>query len=106
MTLEQEYKEKYEIGFPIFEKFFNLKKDDFVNVMKDIFQDDDSILEILENKPTVTKTIIDDIPQNISICFYSSIEITYNGISYKPEHGNTSLILKFNKFFNIDAINY
>ena len=103
MTLEEEYKQKYDIGFPIFNKLFNLKKENFVKVMKDICQDNESVLEILENKPTVIKTLKDDEPQDISVCFYSSIEITYSGICYKPEHGCSSYILKFDKFFNVDA---
>lgn len=101
--LEQEYEEKYKVGFPIFKKLFELKKNDFVKVMKDIFRDNESVIEILENKPTVFKTIRDDEPQDIKVCFYSSIEITYVGVSYKPEHGASHYILKFDRFFNLDA---
>ena len=103
MTLEQKYKEQYEIGFPIFQKLFQLKKDDFIKVMKDIFQDNKSVLEILENKPKVIKTLNDDEPEEISIHFYSSISINYFGVRYKPEHGASDIILKFDKFFNVDV---
>lgn len=103
MTLEQKYKEQYEIGFPIFQKLFQLKKDDFINVMKDIFQDNKSVLEILENKPKVIKTLNDDEPEEIAIHFYSSISINYFGVRYKPEHGASDMILKFDKFFNVDV---
>lgn len=103
MGLEEKYKQQYEIGYPIFENLFNLKKDDFIKVMKDIFYDNESVLEILENKPSVIKTLRDDEPEGINIHFYSSIEIGYSGIRYKPEHGTPITILKFDKFFNIDA---
>lgn len=46
MFLEQKYKEQYEIGFPIFQKLFQLKKDDFIKVMKDIFQNNQKVIEI------------------------------------------------------------
>ena len=103
MTLEEEYKQKYEIGFPIFEKLFHLKKEDFVKVMKDIFQDNNSALEILENNPSVIKTLRNDEPEEIKIYFYDGIEINYLGINYKPEHGPSTRILKFDKFFNVDV---
>ena len=103
MTLEQKYQERYEIGFPIFQKLFQLKKDDFIKVMKDIFSENESVLEILEKKPRVIKTLIDDEPQDVAIHFYSSISIDYLGVSYKPEHGTSNLILKFDKFFNVDV---
>jgi hypothetical protein len=103
MNLEQKYQEQYETGFPIFEKLFQLKKDDFIKVMKDIFQDNKSVMEILENKPKVIKTLNDDNPEEIKICFYSSIEVTYFGVRYKPEHGVSNMVLKFDKFFNIDV---
>ena len=103
MTLEQKYKGQYEIGFPIFQKLFQLKKDDFVKVMKDIFQDNLKVMEILENKPKVVKTLEDDEPEKISINFYSSIEVTYFGVRYKPEHGVSVMILNFDKFFDVDV---
>ncbi len=103
MSIEQKYKEQYEIGFPIFEKLFQLKKDDFIKVMKDIFQDNQKVMEILENKPRVIKTLTDDEPEDIKIHFYSSIEVSYFGIRYKPEHGVSDIVLKFDKFFNVDV---
>ncbi len=103
MSLEEEYQQRYEIGFPIFEKLFHLKKDDFIRVMKDIFADNESVLRILENSPSVVKTIRDDEPQEITVYFYDGIEINYSGVRYKPEHGSATTILKFDKFFNLNA---
>lgn len=103
MDLAQKYQEQYEIGFPMFEKLFQLKKDDFIKVMKDIFQDNLKVMEILENKPGVTKILKNDEPEEISIHFYSSIRINYQGVRYQPEHGVSDIILRFDKFFNIDV---
>lgn len=103
MSLVQKYKEQYEIGFPIFQKLFQLKKDDFIKVMKDIFQENKSVMVILENKPRVIKTLNDDEPEEMQIHFYSSILINYTGVRFKPEHGSLEMILKFDKFFNVDV---
>lgn len=101
--LEQKYKEQYEIGFLTFQKLFQLKKDDFIKVMKDVFQDNKSVMKILENRPRVIKTLYDDEPEEMQIHFYSSILINYTGIRFKPEHGSLEMILKFDKFFNVDV---
>lgn len=98
MTLE----EKYEIGFPILEKLFNLKKEELIELLKDIFEENDSVLEILENKPSVIKTLKDDKADNIAIHFYGSIEINFFGIFYKPEHGSGNYLVRFNKYFKLD----
>ena len=103
LTLEQKYKEQYEAGFPVFDKLFQLKKDDFIKVMKDIFQDNESVMGILENKPRVVKTLNDDEPEEMQIHFYSSISVNYAGVRFKPEHGSSEMILKFDKFFNVDV---
>ncbi len=103
MTLEQKFQQQYEIGFPIFQKLFSLNKEKFISVMKDIFQDNKSVMEILENKPKIIKTLENDEPENIKIHFYSSIEVTYFGVKYKPEHGQSEMILKFDKFFNVEV---
>ena len=103
MSLVEEYKQKYEVGFSIFEKLFNLKKDDFILVMKDIFKDDTKVLEILNNKPNVIKILENDCPEKIELHFYSSLLIDYSGVRYKPEHGCLYSILKFDKFFNVDV---
>lgn len=103
MTLQQKYEEQYKIGFPIFEKLFQLKKVDLIKVMQDIFQDNETVMEILKNNPKVIKTLDDDEPSDIKIYFYSSIEITYFGVRYKPEHGSSEIILKFDKFFNVNV---
>jgi hypothetical protein len=104
MTLEEKFQQQYEIGFPIFEKIFKLKKDDLIALMKDIFQDEPKSMELLENNPIVTKKITNDKPEEVKISFYSSIIVNYFGIYYKPEHGGHNMFLKFDKFLNVDAL--
>jgi hypothetical protein len=101
MSIENKYKEMWETGFPMFEKLFNLNKPNLLKVLKELFQDNESILEILENNPNVIKKIENDVPNEIKVCFYSYIEINPFGIYYQPEHGASKQILKF---FNIDAV--
>ena len=104
MTWEEKFQQQYEIGFPIFEKIFKLKKDDLITLMKDIFQDEPKSMELLENNPIVTKKITNDEPEEVKISFYSSIIVNYLGIYYKPEHGGHNMFLKFDKFLNVDAL--
>jgi hypothetical protein len=49
---------------------------------------------------------VDDKPEDIKLRFYDSIKVTYLGVEFKPEHGPGTMLLKFDKFFNVDvAIN-
>jgi hypothetical protein len=43
-NLEEEYLKQYAIGFPTLHKLFMLSKKDFITVMKDIFQDNESVM--------------------------------------------------------------
>lgn len=100
--LEKKYHQEHETGFPIFKKLFELNKDDFLAVMKDIFQYNNLVLRLLKNEPRVVKTIVNDEPNTICIYFYDSIEVNAFGVRFKPEHGESTLILKFDKLFNVD----
>ncbi len=100
-----DFHQQYEIGYPIFQKFFSLNKKNLIDVMKDIFQDNLKVMEIIENNPRIIKTLENDEPEEISIYFYNSIKITCFGVYYKPEHGVQEKILKFDKFFNLNLEN-
>lgn len=104
MTLLEKINEQYEIGYPIFQKLFQLRKEELIKVLKDIFQDNEILLEILGRNPKVIKTLSNDEPEEVSLHFYSSITINYSGIRYTPEHGESILYLDFDKFFDIDAV--
>lgn len=105
-SLEQSYKEKFEIGFPIFLRFYNLNKEDLLKVLKELFKNDYHLYNFLDNNPYVGRTTQDDEIPSIIISYYDDIiKITYFGISYKPEYDNTFLQqIKFDKFFNIEPI--
>jgi hypothetical protein len=100
--LIEEYKEKKKIGFPIFEKFFNLKMEELIEVLKDVCSENDDAMDILNDKPNVYKYIENDVATKISVSSWSSLEITPLGITFLPEFGPHVHIVSFNKFFKID----
>ncbi|HMR88490.1 MAG TPA: hypothetical protein PKD51_10065 [Saprospiraceae bacterium] len=101
MSFVEKYQCEYEIAFPIFNKLFQLNKNDFINLMKEIFHDNGYVMEILNGNPKVIKTLNDDIAEEIQLHFYDSILINWSGVKYKPEHGSLRTIAKFNKDFII-----
>lgn len=101
--MDLDFHKQYEEGFPIFEKLFQLKKEQLIKILKIIFQDTSSIIEFVDSNPQVTKTSKNDTPSEIAICYYDKITISPFGIYFKPEHGTSRKILMLNKFFNIDA---
>lgn len=98
MNAVEEYLEKHRIGFPTFEKLFNLKKEELLKVLREICIEK-KYEDILENSSNVYKYIENDLPTKIRVCSWSSVEITPTGIYYKPEHGDGHSITLFHKFF-------
>lgn len=94
--------EKYEAGYPKFRALFNLKRDDLVTVLKRVLSEHHGAMEILNNKPSVKKTIVNDIEEEIFISFYATIHIDPFGIRYKPEHGSYDYLVHFNNFFTLE----
>ena len=95
--------EKYEAGYPKFRALFNLKRDDLVTVLKKILSEHRDVMEILNNKPSVKKIILNDIEEEIFISFYATIHIDPFGIRYKSEHGSYEYLVYFNNFFTLDT---
>ena len=95
----KEYLERYDIGFPTFEKLFNLKKDELIEILKDVCIGNSNATELLKEAPNVYKFIENDLPTKIKLCSWSTLEVTPTGIFYKPEHGQGSDVVNFNKFF-------
>ncbi len=91
--------EDYEIGLEILKKIFLLPKEELIEYLKELSQDD-MYLEILENNPKVTKITEDDIPDKITLNFYNNIIIKPFGITLKSEYGSERDLIKFNKFFS------
>lgn len=96
------YKEKYEVGFATFEKLFNLKSEELIIVLKEIFTEYDYVLEILNNSTKVLKQLENDVPDEIKLISYKSLIINAYGINYVPEYGPQKKLIEFNKFFKID----
>ena len=91
--------ENYEIGLEILKKIFFLPKNELINYLKEL-NNDDMYLEILKNNPKVIKITEDDCPDKIILNFYNSIIIKPFGITLKSEYGSERNLIEFNKFFN------
>lgn len=100
MNIVKEYLEKYEIGFLVFERLFNMKSEELSNTL-------DSILGahragiVLNEKPNFYKYIENDKPTKIKICSWDTIEITPLGIYYKGEYGDMENVTLFTKHFKL-----
>ena len=101
MDMVEEYLEKHKVGFPTFEKLFNLKQERLIEVLKDVCADHKEASEVLNEKPNSYKFIENDEPTKIKLCSWSTIEITPIGIYYKPEHGIGKDVVLFNKYFKL-----
>lgn len=99
MSTVEEYLEKHRVGFPTFEKLFNLKMDKLLDVVKEISSHHEKAKYILDEKPNVYKNIENDEPKKIIISSWGSLEITPTGIYHKPEHGFGEDVVLFTKFF-------
>ena len=93
--------ELYNIGFPIFQKFFEMPKPELLKVLREICGDNVSP-ETLEDSSSVRKEIIDDVPNSLKVCSWDTLEISPFGIHFRSEHGNSKKIVEFNKFFKLD----
>jgi hypothetical protein len=90
---------QFEEGFPIFEKLFNLNSVELKNKLKEICGEEFSADNLFSESSHVTKTIVNDRPQEVVVDFYDTISISPIGINYQPEHGESRKIVSFNKFF-------
>lgn len=93
-------KEAYNIGFPIFEKLFSMKKNDLLVKLKDISMGKITS-DLFDQNSTVTKQIVDDTPVEIVISSYDIMIITPTGIEYRAAPGHYQIIAEFNKFFHL-----
>lgn len=93
------FEEQWKTGYPVFEKLFNLKKDELKPLLLEICGE--NYKELIDNC-RVYKSITDDQPNKVEVCFYDKLVITPFGINYWPEHGECSEVVKFNKFFTLN----
>lgn len=89
------------IGKPILAVFFSLPKDALLEKLRSVLSGNNNCLEVVNENPTVIKTIRDDEPTEIKISSWSTIEIDTLGILYKPEHGSYARVLSFNEHFKL-----
>lgn len=100
MSKAEDFKKKYEIGFPIFERLFEMKSEPLKELLQRVCASHPDVDVLKEG--SVQKVTLDDKPQSITISYYSSFSITPYGINYKPEHGGGSTVVEFNEFFKLD----
>lgn len=97
-TAQEELEERIRIGFPFFEKFFNMSRVDLFSHLTDLctsvaFNDIETI--------DVHKSLINDVPDRIYIKYHDmSIFITPEGINLQDGH-TSQCIVKFNKYFTL-----
>jgi hypothetical protein len=93
-------KEEYKIGYPIFEEIFSKSDKEVKEIILSITDNDKEVKEILKNGKLI-RTIVDEKPTKIKINFYDSIELSYLGLNFQPEHGPDLNLIKFNKHFKL-----
>lgn len=103
MTAVEKLQERYEIGQNIFEQLFKLTDVELKEKISSICGEQINSFnsDILSNGSEVTRTIKNEIPNNIDIYYYSGISISAFGITYKPEHGEGRKIVDFGKHFKL-----
>lgn len=101
MSILSKYEEAYNLGKPTFDKLFQLNKEELLAKLKEIFYDG-KYDDILDNSPTVTKKIVNDITDEIIISCYDTLIITPLGINHKGEHYGGGRVITFDKFFKLD----
>ena len=99
MSQIEKFKKEHEIGFPIFNQIFSQPVSEIKKLVEDIVND--SQMSSFFKSCSVTKTSVDDVPREIQMNFYDSIEITPLGITHYPEHGVGTTIVKFDKYFKL-----
>ncbi len=93
-----DFQEQWNTGLPVFLKLFNMPKAELLPLLKEICGDripDD----LFESTTHVYKETCDDEPTKIKVASWDKIDISPFGIHYTKEHGPTTKIVEFNKFF-------
>ena len=98
-SLEKTFKAKWDIGYPKFEKLFNMSSTDLQEKLSACNFPGGISEELRKKSFTVKKIIQDDVPWKIELWFYDNIKITPFGIQYCPEHGRVTNIVDFSLDF-------
>jgi len=100
MDLKQIEKD-YNRGLLIIKQLFELSDKSLLKLIKEIVGD--KYNDILNNNPTVTRIIENEIPIRIEITYYDILIIEWYGIDINsPEEGYTKRIRNFDEFFNLN----
>lgn len=88
------------LGQPVLEQFFKMTDKEIKLKVKSILKNkvdsyDDSFVEF----GSVKRVIQNEQPQEIIISYYDSVEISFMGIYWKPEHGGATIVTHFDEHF-------
>lgn len=89
----------YEIGQEVLTEMAKMNRTEFLSKLTSVISG--LVPEGILTEGSVTKTYVNDVISKIEVHYYDSIEISWLGIYYKPEHGPYSQIIKFNSHFNL-----
>jgi hypothetical protein len=100
---EMNFVESYEIGFPTFQKIFEMESNKIKGLVKEICKGKLKN-EFYFEHANVTKITENDEVSKITLDYYDYIEITPWGIQYLGEHKGREWIVRFDKFFTLPII--
>ena len=101
MNLEN-IKKQYEIGKGILNKISGLNDSMLREYLVDLFtiQDETELVALVNDAPICKRILLNEKIDTIEFRYWDAIILTYEGISFQPEHGSRRLVIKFNELFN------
>ena len=99
-TSKEELQKQIDYGYSIVAKLFTLSDKELIVLMKDLLPQ--KYHDILDNTPTIIRTIHNEKSEKIEIFYYDKLIIEWFGIDYKTEHGTAKRIREFDKYFTLN----
>lgn len=93
--------ERYDKGYSIFKQIYTLSDKDLIAKLKSILGCFNDAIDLLDAKPVVKRSIVNEEPECINIIFYDVIKIDWSGISYKTEYGTEKNMVRFDNHFKL-----
>lgn len=93
--------ERYEKGQDIFKQVYSLSDKDLIAKLKSILGCFNDVIDLLDAKPVIRRSIVNEEPECIKIIFYDVVRIDWSGISYKSEYGLDINLVRFDDHFKL-----
>lgn len=105
-TRAQELQQRYEMGFPLFKRLFEMPAASLKDLLKECVAtrlpgDPENWTHLFSESAVVIRKIFNDTPDQIEVNMYDQLIITPYGISFKPERGHDERIANFDQFFTL-----